>query len=170
MIKLNSQISVSLVVAIARNNGIGKDGKLPWHLPNDMKHFKNVTWAMPVIMGRKTFESLTKPLPGRKNIVLSRQSGLKADGAIVVKTIEDALFVASQTDAKEAMVIGGGEIYRSVFDRAKKIYLTRVEGEPEADTFFPEIDSSVWWLSSRRHQEADDRNAFAHTFETWEKL
>ena len=170
MISLQSQISVSLVVAVARNNGIGKDGKLPWHLPNDMKHFKNVTWAMPVIMGRKTFESLSKPLAGRKNIVLSRQSGLKAEGAIVVKTIDDALFVASQTDAREAMVIGGGEIYRAVFDKARRIYLTRVEREPEADTFFPEIDGGKWWLSSRRKQEADERNAFAHSFETWEKI
>ena len=171
MIKLSpSQVFISLVVAAAKNNGIGKDGRLPWHLPNDLRHFKNITWAMPVIMGRKTFESLARPLPGRKNIVVSRQQGLLAPGAVVVKSIDDALFVAAETDAKEAMVIGGGEIYRSVFDRARRIYMTRVEAEPEADTFFPEIDGNNWWLVSRRRHEADGRNAFAHSFETWERL
>src|SRR6202795_3657873 len=108
---------ISLVVAAATNNAIGKDGKLPWCLPNDMKHFKNITWGMPVIMGRRTFESLGKPLAGRKNIVISRQAGeerpkkpWKAEGVVVVNNGEDALFVAKETDAKEVMVIGGGEI------------------------------------------------------------
>ncbi|MBL7729640.1 MAG: dihydrofolate reductase, partial [Chitinophagaceae bacterium] len=103
-------MKISLVVAAASNNAIGKEGKMPWHLPNDMKHFKNVTWGMPVVMGRKTFESLGKPLTGRKNIVISRQPGWNAAGTIVVKSIEDALFVASQADVNEVMVIGGGEI------------------------------------------------------------
>ncbi len=170
MIKIPSHISISLVVAAASNNGIGKDGKLPWHLPNDMKHFKNVTWGLPVIMGRKTFESLGKPLSGRKNIVVSRQQGLKADGAVVVKSIDDALFVAGNTDAKEVMVIGGGEIYQILFDKAKRIYLTRVEAEPEADTFFPALQGDKWWLVSRIRNEADERNAFNHSFETWERM
>src|ERR1051326_1739239 len=98
---------ISLVVAAANNNAIGKDGQMPWHLSNDMKHFKNITWGMPVIMGRKTFESLGKPLAGRKNIVITRQN-FKADGAAVVKNFDDALFVAKDTDAKEVFVIGGG--------------------------------------------------------------
>lgn len=170
MIKVAPHISISLVVAAATNNGIGKEGKLPWHLPNDMKHFKNVTWALPVIMGRKTFESLGKPLAGRKNIVISRQSGFQAEGAIVVRSIDDALFVAGETDAREIMVIGGGEIYRAVFEKAKRIYMTRVEAEPEADTFFPQIQGDQWWLASRHKHEADERNAYNYAFEVWERV
>ena len=153
-------MTISLVVAAATNNAIGKDGKLPWHLPNDMRHFKNVTWGMPVIMGRKTFESLGRVLPGRKNIVITRQLMWKAEGAISVKNVEDALFVAHQADAKEVMVIGGGEIYKAVFDKAKRIYLTRVEAEPEADTFFPVLHPEQWRRVSQQKVEADEKNAY----------
>lgn len=163
-------MTISLVVAAATNNAIGKGGTMPWHLPNDMKHFKNVTWGMPVIMGRKTFESLGKPLAGRKNIVISRQPGWKAAGTVVVKSVEDALFVAQQADANEVMVIGGGEIYRAVFDKAKRIYLTRVDAEPEADTFFPVIDPQQWHLVNQKNHEADEKNAFNYSFQTWERL
>ena len=160
---------ISLIVAAAKNNAIGKDGGMPWHLPEDMKHFKNITWAMPVIMGRKTFESLKKPLPGRKNIVITRQNGWKADGTVVVKNLNDALFVANQTDAKEVFVIGGGEIYKLAFEKAKRVYLTRVETEPEADTFFQELDPKVWQLVSRKDHEADEKNVFAYSFQVWER-
>ena len=161
---------ISLVVAAATNNAIGKEGTMPWHLPNDMKHFKNVTWGMPVIMGRKTFESLGKSLPGRKNIVITRQEGWSAENVVVVKSLEDALFVAGQTDALEVMVIGGGEIYKAYFDKAKRIYLTRVDANPEADTFFPAIDSKHWQLVSQRNHEADDKNAYNYSFQTWERI
>ena len=161
---------ISLVVAAANNNAIGKEGVMPWHLPNDMKHFKNVTWGMPVIMGRKTFESLGKSLPGRKNIVITRQDGWKAENTVVVKSLEDALFVAGQTDALEVMVIGGGEIYKAYFDKAKRIYLTRVDASPEADTFFPVIDSKQWQLVSQRNHEADEKNPFNYSFQTWERI
>ncbi len=163
-------MTISLVVAAALNNGIGKDGAMPWHLPNDMKHFKNVTWGMPVLMGRKTFESLGKVLPGRKNIVVSRQPGWQHPGTVTVKSIEDGLFVARETDALEVMVIGGGEIYKAVFEKAKRIYLTRVEAEPEADTFFPSLDPAQWYLVSQKNHEADGKNAFNHSFQVWEKL
>lgn len=161
---------ISLIVAAANNNAIGKEGGMPWHLPNDLRHFKNLTWGMPVVMGRKTFESLGKPLAGRKNIVISRQAGWSAAGAVVVKTIEDALFVAREADMKEVMVIGGGEIYKSLFDRAKRIYLTRVEAEPEADTFFPVIDPQQWHLMSQKNHEADEKNAYNYSFQVWERL
>lgn len=160
---------ISLVVAAATNNAIGKEGKLPWHLPNDMKHFKNVTWGMPVIMGRKTFESLGKALPGRKNIVITRQTDWKVPGAVVVKNMEDALFVAKETDANEIMVIGGGEIYKAFFDKAKRIYITRVEAEPEADTFFPVIAHEHWHLVSQKNYEADEKNDYNYSFQTWER-
>jgi dihydrofolate reductase len=161
---------ISLVVAAATNNAIGKDGKLPWNLPNDMKHFKNVTWGMPIVMGRKTFESLGKALPGRKNIVITRQLAWKAEGTVAVKNIEDALFVAKETDAKEVMVIGGGEIYKTLFDKAKRIYLTRVEAEPEADTFFPSLKPGKWHLVSQQNYEADEKNAYNYSFQLWERI
>lgn len=163
-------MKISLVVAAASNNAIGKEGTMPWHLPNDMKHFKNITWGMPVIMGRKTFESLGKPLAGRKNIVISRQPGWNAAGTIVVKSIDDALFVASQADANEVMVIGGGEIYKALYTKASRIYLTRVEAEPEADTFFPAIDPEQWYLVNQQNHEADEKNAYNYSFQTWERI
>ncbi len=162
-------MKISLVVAAADNNGIGKDGQMPWHLPNDMKHFRNITWGMPVVMGRKTFESLGKPLKGRKNIVISRQPSWKAEGTVVVKSIEDAIFVAQETDANEVMVIGGGEIYRNLFDKASRIYLTRVEAEPESDTFFPSLDTGQWELVSQKNHEADEKNAYNYSFQVWER-
>jgi dihydrofolate reductase len=161
---------ISLVVAAATNNAIGKDGVMPWHLPNDLKHFKNVTWGMPVVMGRKTFDSLGKALAGRKNIVITRQPDWQADGAVAVKSVEDALFLAGETDAKEVMVIGGGEIYRTLFAKAGRIYLTRVEAEPDADTFFPAIDPTQWRLVSQKNHEADEKNAYNYSFQTWERI
>jgi len=162
-------MNISLVVAAASNNAIGKDGKMPWHLPADMKHFKNITWGMPVVMGRKTFESLGKPLTGRKNIVITRQTGWKANGAIGVQSIEDAFFVAQQADVNEIMVIGGGEIYKTLFDKAKRIYLTRVEAEPEADTFFPVLLREQWRLISQQNFEADEKNLFNYSFQIWDR-
>jgi dihydrofolate reductase len=138
-------MTISLVVAAGKNNAIGKEGKLPWTLPNDMKYFKNVTWGMPVIMGRKTYESLGKPLAGRKNIVITRQPGWKAEGTVAVKNIEDAMFVVKETDANEVMVIGGGEIYRSLFDKADRIYMTQ-------------------------NHEADEKNAYNYSFQVWERM
>jgi dihydrofolate reductase len=160
---------ISFVVAAANNNAIGKDGKIPWHLPNDLKFFKNVTWGMPILMGRKTFEAMGKVLPGRKNIVLTRQSGWEAEGVIKVKSIDDALFIAKQTDALELMVIGGGEIYKSLMDKARRIYLTRVDAEPEADTFFPPLDPKEWYLMSQKNNEADEKNPYNYSFQVWER-
>jgi dihydrofolate reductase len=159
---------VSLVVAAANNHVIGKDNQLLWKLPNDMRFFKNITWGMPVIMGRKTYESLASPLPGRKNIVLSRQS-LQSEGAIVVKSLDDALFLAKQMDVKEAMVIGGGEIYRLAWEKARRIYLTRVDAEPEGDTLFPVIDPKQWILVRQENHEADEKHAYNYSFQVWEK-
>ena len=160
---------ISLVVAAANNNAIRKNNELLWRLPNDMKYFKNVTWGMPVVMGRKTFESLGKPLAGRKNIVLTKQDGWKADGVVAVKDFNDALFLVKEMDVKEVMVIGGGEIYRSVFDKANRIHMTRVDAEFEADTFFPVIDPKVWRLVSQKNYEADAKHAYNYSFQVWER-
>ena len=161
---------ISLVVAAANNNAIGKNNQLLWHLPNDMKYFKNVTWGMPVVMGRKTFESLGKPLPGRKNIVLTKQEGWKAEGVVAIKEFKDALFLAGEMDVKEIMVIGGGEIYCSVFDRANRIHLTRVDTDLEGDTFFPVIDPKNWKLVSQKNYEADAKHAYNYSFQVWERI
>jgi len=161
---------ISFVVAAANNNTIGKDGKMPWHLPGDMRHFKNITWGMPVLMGRKTFESIGKALPGRKNIVLTSQAGWQAEGVIPVNNIKDAIFIAKETDATELMVIGGGEVYKHLMEKAKRIYLTRVEAEPEGDTFFPDMNPREWHLASHKNHEADEKNAYNYSFELWERI
>lgn len=161
---------ISLVVAASKNNAIGKDNQLLWRLPNDMKYFKNVTWGMPVVMGRKTFESLGKALAGRKNIVLTHKTGWKAEGVVAVKNFEDSLFLVKEMDVKEMMVIGGGEIFHSVFDKAHRIHMTRVDAEFEADTFFPAIDPKVWKLVSQKNHEADAKHKYGYSFQVWEKI
>lgn len=160
---------ISLIVAAATNNGIGKDNQLLWHLPKDLQFFKKTTWAMPVIMGRKTFESLSgKPLQGRLNIVITRNKDWKPDGIVVVHSLADALFVAKSADYKEVVVAGGGEIYKEALPLAHKVYLTRVQAEPEADTFFPDL-SADWQLIFDEPHSADAKHAFAFTFQRWER-
>jgi dihydrofolate reductase len=167
---MSEGIIISLVVAAAQNNAIGKNNQLLWRLPNDMKFFKNVTWAMAVIMGRKTFESLSKPLKGRKNIVITKQPDWKADEVLTVKSLDDALFAAKQMDLKEVFVIGGGEIYKLALPRATRIYLTRVHTSPEgADTFFPEFNEKEWILVSNKDYAADEKHEYAYSFQVWEK-
>ena len=160
---------ISFVVAAAKNNVIGKDNQLVWNLPNDMKFFKNVTWGMPVVMGRKSFESLGKALPGRKNIVLTRQDDWSAKETIVVKTMEEAKAAVKEMDVKEMMVIGGGEIFKMFMPEAKRIYLTRVDAEPDGDAFFPEVDPAEWKLVSKKDNEADSKHAYNYSFQIWER-
>jgi dihydrofolate reductase len=160
---------ISLIVAAAKNNAIGKNNQLLWHLPNDLKFFKNTTWGMPVIMGRKTFEAVNKPLPGRFNIIITRQEGWKAEGVIVAADLQDAIKKAAATNSKEIFIIGGGEIYKQGIEIADKIYLTRVHAELNGDTFFPVIDESKWQLTSNQDFTADDKHAFAYSFQTWVK-
>ena len=160
---------ISLVVAAADNNAIGKDNQLLWHLPNDLKFFKNTTWGMPVIMGRKTFESVNKPLPGRFNIVITRQKDWKAEGVIVATDLNDAINKAKETNSKEFFVIGGGEIYKQAIEIADRIYITRVHAKLEGDTFFPVIDENKWKLVSHQDFSADDKHKYAYSFQTWKK-
>jgi dihydrofolate reductase len=161
---------VGLIVAAAENNAIGKNNQLLWHLPNDLKFFKNTTWGMPVIMGRKTFEAVNKPLPGRFNIVITRQEGWKAEQVIVAAEMEDALKKAAETNCNEVFVIGGGEIYKQSMEIADKIYMTRVHAVLEGDTFFPVIDETKWQLDSLQEFAADEKHAFAYSFQTWERI
>lgn len=162
---------LSLVVAASDNNAIGRQNKLLWHLPNDLKFLKNTTWAMPVAMGRKTFESINNiPLKGRLNIIITRQKDFKAAGVVAVNSIEDAAFIANQNDYKELMILGGAEIYKTAIEKADKIYMTRVHHVFEdADAFFPEIDEKKWKQISVRHFYKDEKHAFDYSFELWER-
>ena len=161
---------ISLVVAASDNNVIGKNNQLLWHLPKDMKFFKNVTWAMPVVMGRKTFEAIgNKPLSGRKNIVITRQQGWKADGVSVVNSVDAAVALAEELNYKEIFIIGGGQIYMIAFDQANKIYMTRVHAELEGDTYFPVIEKDDWKLVSKTDNPADEKHAYAFSFQLWER-
>jgi len=160
---------LSLIVAASENNVIGKNNQLPWHLPADMKFFKNTTWGMPVIMGRKTFESMRKPLPGRINIILTKQKNWKAEGAIVVHDWDDALLVAKDADCKEVFVIGGGEIFKETIKKADRLYMTRVHTMLDGDVFFPDIDEKKWKLVSKKDGKADEKQKFNYSFELWEK-
>lgn len=159
----------SLLVAAGANNAIGKDGKLLWHLPNDMKFFKNKTWGMPVVMGRKTFEALNKALPGRRNYVITSQQGYSAGDAEVCTDIPTAIAAAAETNTKEIFIIGGGEIYKQTIDDVDRIYMTRVHGNFEGDTYFPDIDPGSWALTEKQDYPQDDKHAYAYSFETWDK-
>ncbi|MFN3299931.1 MAG: dihydrofolate reductase [Sediminibacterium sp.] len=161
---------ISIIVAASKNNAIGLNNQLLWHLPNDMKFFKQTTWAMPVIMGRKTFESLSgKPLNGRLNIVVTRQLDWQAEGVQKATSLEDALRIASENDYKESYIIGGGELYATALEFAHKIYLTRVDTIIEGDTFFPAIDTDSWQLTMDDSKDADAKHAFAYRFQCWQK-
>ena len=160
---------ISLIVAASNNNAIGKDNQLLWHLPKDMRFFKNTTWAMPVIMGRKTFESMgSKPLNGRMNIVITRQENYQATGVVLANSLADAYAKAAEADYKELYVIGGAEIYAQALPSANIIYLTRVDTTIEGDSFFPVLDDA-WELSSEEFFEADQKHAFAFRFQVYTK-
>ena len=159
---------VSLIVTAGTNNAIGKDNQLLWHLPKDLQFFKQTTWAMPVVMGRKTFESLGgKPLNGRVNIIITRQKDWSHEGVVVVHSLADALFFAKESDYKEVFIAGGGEIYAQAMSQANKIYMTRVDAVIEGDTFFPEIDSSDFALSNEVSHAAHEKHAYGFSFQTW---
>ncbi len=159
---------ISMIAAVGRRGELGKDNRLLWHLPEDMKYFRRMTLGKPIVMGRKTFESFgAKALPGRKNIVVSRDPDYRAPGAVVVNDIEQAL--AAAQGAEEVMVIGGASFYRQMLPRAERLYLTRVEGEFEADSWFPELDDHQWQRVSEERHSADERHAYAYRFEVLER-
>ncbi len=163
-------MTISLIVAASLNNAIGKNNDLLWKLPNDMKHFKNVTWAMPIIMGRKTFDSMTgKPLNGRLNIVITRQQDWKSEGAVKVDSLYKALEIVQVNNYKEVFIIGGGEIYKAALSIADKVYLTRVETEIEGDTFFPVLESANWLLIEDHPHASDAKHKYPYRFQVWQK-
>ena len=166
----NEKTYISLVVAAAENNAIGKNNQLLWHLPADMKFFKNTTWALPVIMGRKTYDALGKPLGGRYNIVVSTNPAFNATGVEIVNSLPAAIRAAEVMQTKEIMIIGGGQVYREALPTANRVYLTRVHAILEGDAFFPELDKAEWQLVNKRDFSKDEKHAYDISFETWERI
>ena len=158
---------VTLIVAVADSGVIGRDNGLPWHLPADLQHFKRITMGKPILMGRKTFESIGKPLPGRENIVVTRDPNYRRDGIRVVHDAGSALRAAGV--APEVMVIGGAELFRAFLPLAGRIHLTRVHGNIAGDVMWPALDERTWQVVEREAHPADERHAYAMTFEVWEK-
>jgi dihydrofolate reductase len=158
---------ISIIVATSANNVIGADGGLPWHLPEDLRKFKEITMGKPMIMGRATWDSIGRALPGRRSIVLTRKPGFEAPGAEVVGSVDEALAVAGDVD--EVMIIGGGEIYRQFLPMTDRVYLTRLEAAIEGDTRFPELDMEQWQVVSAEEFPAVNDREFAFTIEVLDR-
>lgn len=170
---MTTSLPLSLIAALAQNRVIGIDNSMPWHLPGDFKYFKATTLGKPIIMGRKTWDSLGRPLPGRLNIVVSRQPGLQLDGAEVFASLEQALVRAEQwaraQGVAELMLIGGAQLYAQALEKGlvSRMYLTRVELEPEGDAWFPAFDEAQWQLASSEAQAEEGKPGYH--FEVWNK-
>jgi len=165
---------VSIIAAVSENNVIGKNGALPWRMPNDLKYFKRTTKGHHIIMGRKTFTGagLNRPLPYRTNIVVSRQKNLTFEGVTVVNSLNNALKIATNNKETEAFIIGGEQIYRLALPLVDKIYLTKIHttiNEKEADAFFPTFNSNNFDLISQDFHLADEKNPFDYTFTVWQR-
>ncbi|MEM1264354.1 MAG: dihydrofolate reductase [Pseudomonadota bacterium] len=162
---------LSLVVAVADNGVIGRDNQLPWHIPADLKHFKRVTMGKPIIMGRKTYESIGRPLPGRQNIVLTRQASWSAAGVSVVASLDEAIALASHSATgtnSECMIIGGATLYAAALPQASMLYLTQVHASVSGDTFFPSLETAHWRELERTTHPADG-DTYAYSFVTLER-
>ncbi len=172
---MKTPLPLSLIVALAENRVIGLDNRMPWHLPGDFKYFKATTLGKPIIMGRKTWDSLGRPLPGRLNLVVSRQPGLQLDGAEVFASLEDAIVRADQwareQGVDELMLIGGAQLYAQGLEKGlvDRLYLTRVEMNPQGDAWFPEVDEGVWKKVSSQQGPAEEGKPVYH-FEVWEQV
>ena len=158
---------ISLIAAMAKNRVIGKGNKLPWDLPADMQHFRDLTHGKPVIMGRKTFESIGHPLPKRPNIILTRESEYHAEGCTIVHSSEEALAAAG--NAPEIMILGGTNVFEQFLATANRIYLTIIDHEFEGDIYFPKFDETIWKVTSQEEHRPDEKNKYPYTFVTYEK-
>jgi dihydrofolate reductase len=166
---ISKQPILSAIVAMAENRIIGKNNQLPWHLPADLKHFKTITTGHPILMGRKTHESIGKPLPNRLNIILTRDPNYQSAGCTVVTSVESALKEAARHDENELFIIGGAEIYKQLLPQIQRLYLTIVHHQLEGDASFPALNTEEWKEISREKHEADDANAFAYSFVTLDR-
>ncbi len=159
---------VSIIVAMGRNRAIGRDNQLIWHLPADLKHFKETTMGKPVIMGRKTFESMGKALPGRTNVVVTRKTGFMAPGCLVAGSLGEALGLVSREP--EVFIAGGGEIYKQAIPLADRMYITIIDHDFDGDTFFPDFDAREWDIAEEKKHEPDERNKYPMVFRTYERI
>jgi dihydrofolate reductase len=157
---------ISFIFAMDENQLIGRGNELPWHLPADLQHFKRVTMGRPVIMGRKTFESIGRPLPGRKNVILTRQQDYSADGCDVIHSIEEL----ASYGVDELFVIGGAQLFAKLLPMARRMYVTRIGHAFEGDAYFPEIDWSNWQLISETEGTVDEKNRYPHIFQVYERV
>jgi dihydrofolate reductase len=159
-------MSISFIFAMDRNRAIGKDNQLPWHLPADLKFFKTVTMGHPILMGRKTYESIGKPLPGRLNVVITQDPNFTAEGCKIVHSADEA---AAQFQQQELFVIGGAEIFRLFLPQVDRMYITRIEHEFAADTFFPDVNMAEWTLVSSEQGVQDDKNPYLYYFQIYQR-
>jgi dihydrofolate reductase len=162
-----AQPRIAIIAALASNRVIGRGNRLPWHLPDDLRHFKRLTLGRPIIMGRRTWESLPGLLPHRTHVVVTRDPDYRAKGAVVVRSLEEALAVAG---GEEALVVGGAQLYALALPRASRLYLTLVDAQVEGDAFFPEIDPAAWREVAREPHAADERHAYPFAFVTLERI
>ena len=169
---MKTTLPLCLIAALAQNRVIGRDNQLPWHLPADLKHFKAKTLGKPIIMGRKTWDSLGRPLPGRLNLVVSRQTGLQLEGAEVFASLDAAVLRADEwareQGVDELMLIGGAQLYEQGLAQAARLYLTRVALQPEGDAWFPAFDEAAWQRVEQDEHAAQDASP-AYRFETWQR-
>jgi len=161
---------VSIIVAVAKNNVIGKDNDIPWYLPADLKYFKRTTLNHHIIMGRKCFQSIGKPLPKRTNIIITRNPYYTASNCLVTHSIEEALGMAYDNQEQEAFIIGGGEIYKQSMDLADKLYLTEVDLEVDGEIYFPTINPKEWKLISEEAHKPDEKNEHPYIFKIYERV
>ena len=158
-----------MIAALAKKQVIGKNNLMPWHMPADLAHFKRVTLGKPVLMGRKTFESIGRPLPGRRNLVISRNPDYQAEGIEVVGSVEAALALLAGSSVEELMVIGGGHLYAEMLPSADRLYLTQIDLAVEGDTRFPAFDDGQWQRVDCESHPADEKNPHPYSFETWQR-
>lgn len=162
-------MTLSIIAALGRNRAIGYQNQLSWRLPADLQRFKQLTLGHHMLMGRKTFESIGRPLPGRTSIIITRQTDYAAEGCLIAHSLDDALVMAKARGEQEAFVIGGADIYAQALSRADRMYLTFVEAEPEADAFFPAFDETSWETIEEVSFTADEKHAYAMKFITLQK-
>lgn len=162
--------TVGVIVAVAENGVVGRDGQLPWHLPEDLRYFRRMTLGRPIIMGRRTFESIGRPLPGRRNIVITQTPGFRADGLELASSLRSALELAAATAPDEIMVIGGARVYAEAIPLADHLYMTEVHAQVPGDTFLPSVDWSEWREVGREFHPAEGNNAFDYSFVEYRRI
>lgn len=160
---------ITIIAAIGKKNALGKDNKMLWHLPKDLKHFKTLTDNHPVVMGRKTYESIGKALPNRTNIVVSRKENWFSEEILIVSKLKEAIKFAKKID-EDVFIIGGGEIYKQTMELADKLEITLVDADFDADTYFPKIDLKIWQKTNEVFHEKDDKNDHDFYFQTYERI